>query len=145
MTTFKLNKQLEHDCHVLGQLSSCHLLLLDNALVPWFILVPETDITEFHELDTKQQQALLADINAISRFIKSEFSVSKLNTATIGNIVQQLHIHVIGRHEEDYCWPGVVWGRTEKQAYSTHQLDSISQALQTYFGDELKLTLTESN
>lgn len=137
MTTFKLAKQLKHDCHWMGKLNACHLLLLNNALVPWFILVPETDITEFHELDVTQQQALQTNINAISRFIQSEFSVSKLNTATIGNIVQQLHIHVIGRHEEDYCWPGVVWGRTEKQPYSAAQVTSISQALHAWFGDEL--------
>jgi diadenosine tetraphosphate (Ap4A) HIT family hydrolase len=137
MTTFKLNKQLEHDCHWMGKLKDCHLLLLDNALVPWFILVPESDITEFHELPDEQQLALLANINAISRFIQSEFIVTKLNTATIGNIVQQLHIHVIGRHEDDFCWPGVVWGRPEKQPYASEQVTHITQTLQAWFGDEL--------
>ncbi|HEY9052765.1 MAG TPA: HIT domain-containing protein, partial [Gammaproteobacteria bacterium] len=108
MTNFSLHPQLEKDCHILGKLDLCHILLLNNALVPWFILVPETSITEFHKLEQQQQHLLLAEINRISGFIENNFDVTKLNTATIGNIVRQMHIHIIGRHEKDFAWPGVV-------------------------------------
>ncbi|TNF39086.1 MAG: HIT domain-containing protein [Gammaproteobacteria bacterium] len=125
MNTFKLHPQLQNDCHMLGKLELSRVLLMNNALVPWLILVPETDITEFHRLGQMQQLQLLSEINLVSGFIENNFSISKLNTATIGNIVRQMHIHIIGRHEHDFCWPGVVWGRSEKQAYDTPQLEQI--------------------
>ncbi len=133
MTRFSLHPQLAKDCHELGKLELCHILLMDNALVPWFILVPETSITEFHQLEHKQQLQLLEEINRISGFIESHFTISKLNTATIGNIVRQMHIHIIGRHEKDYCWPGVVWGRVEKEPYEQSKVDEIRNALKHWF------------
>lgn len=132
MTSFNLHPQLEKDCHILGKLDLCHILLLNNALVPWFVLVPETSITEFHHLEQQQQLLLLTEINHISGFIENNFEITKLNTATIGNIVQQMHIHIIGRHEKDYCWPGVVWGRPEKEAYESAQVDKIKNALKAW-------------
>jgi len=86
------------------------LLLMNNALVPWFILVPEVQVTEFHDLPSEQQHQLLDEINALSGFIMAHFGAEKINLGAIGNKVRQLHIHVIGRFESDAYWPGVVWG-----------------------------------
>lgn len=132
MSNFSLHPQLEKDCFILGKLELCHILLLNNSLVPWFILVPETDIAEFHKLDQKQQQQILSEINLISSFIEDNFEITKINTATIGNIVRQMHIHIIGRHENDYCWPGVVWGRSEKQAYEQSVVDEIRSTMKQW-------------
>ena len=138
MTSFSLHPQLETDCHILGKLDLCHILLLNNSLVPWFILVPETSITEFHLLEQQQQHLLLSEINHISGFIENNFEITKLNTATIGNIVRQMHIHIIGRHENDYCWPGVVWGRTESKPYNMSDVLDITTLAESYLGPQFK-------
>jgi diadenosine tetraphosphate (Ap4A) HIT family hydrolase len=122
---FELHEQLRKDCHVLGRLDAGYLLLLDNALVPWFILVPETDETEFHQLDAKLQQRVLDGVNRVSAWVEENYEVDKLNVAMIGNKVPQMHIHIIGRRKDDYCWPGVVWASPEKKAYDEEQLDKV--------------------
>ena len=129
MTKLELDEQLRNDCFILGKLKCSQILLLNNALVPWFILVPETDVYEFYELDKDMQQNVLQEINDLSVFLKTEFKVDKLNVATIGNIVQQLHIHVIGRRRDDYCWPNVVWGNKEKRAYSEEEIEIIKSKI----------------
>jgi len=129
MTTFKLNEQLKNDCFVLGKLKFSKLLLLNNSLVPWFILVPEVDVFEFFEIEIETQQTILEEINELSKFLKNEFKTDKINIATIGNMVQQLHIHVIGRSKNDYCWPGVVWGAEGKKLYSNKEFSEIKNKL----------------
>jgi diadenosine tetraphosphate (Ap4A) HIT family hydrolase len=136
MGCFELDKQLLQDCHVLGQLDSSYVLLMDNALFPWFILVPQTMLTEFHHIDAPQQRQLLEQMNRLSEFIEQHFSISKLNTACIGNIVRQLHIHLVGRRETDSCWPGVVWGRAQRQAYPLNEVQRISGLLQQTLGSD---------
>lgn len=125
MSDFTLNEKLKNDCIVLGKLQFSYLLLLNNSLVPWFILVPETDETELYELNGDQQINLLAEINALSALVKKAFNADKLNVATIGNIVSQLHIHIIGRTKNDFCWPGVVWGAQDKKLYSDEEVCKI--------------------
>lgn len=129
MTDFSLNQQLDQDCITLGTLGDSILLLLNNSLVPWFILVPQTEASEIHEMPREQQIALLDEINLLARFIDHEFKPDKVNTAAIGNIVRQLHIHVIGRYEDDFCWPQVVWGRPEKKHYCDSELANIRTRL----------------
>lgn len=128
-TDFKLDARLENDCFTLGRLQSSRLLLLNNSLVPWFILVPETTATELYELPREQQLILLDEINLLSDHLKKNFGVDKLNIAAIGNIVNQMHIHVVGRSVGDYCWPGVVWGAEGKQAYEPEEVENITAQL----------------
>ena len=135
---FKLDARLENDCFNLGQLNSSRLLLLNNALVPWFILVPETTVTEIYDLPQHQQIALLGEINLLSSHVKQNFAVDKLNVAAIGNIVSQMHIHVVGRSVGDFCWPGVVWGAEGKQAYEATQLETIKAQLLDQLPDSFK-------
>ncbi len=115
MSEFKLDPRLANDCYIINESEGFYLLLLNNARVPWFILVPKTDKTELYELDKQLQQQIMSLINRISAFIKQEYQVDKLNIATLGNMVKQLHIHIIGRFQSDPYWPGVVWGREQKQ------------------------------
>ena len=127
--TFQLHEQLAADCHTLGHSGSTLLLLNRNALYPWFILVPESNETEFYRLDPNQQSELLALINQLSGFIEHHFAVDKLNIAAIGNVVSQLHIHVIGRNRTDPTWPGVVWGSTQFQEYDLQHVAQIKDLL----------------
>jgi diadenosine tetraphosphate (Ap4A) HIT family hydrolase len=129
MAGFELDSRLARDCIVLGRLDISQLLLMNNALVPWFILVPVTTETEIVDLSAQDQARLLQEINLISVFIREHFNITKLNTAAIGNVVSQLHIHVVGRDPADYCWPDVVWGRQERRAYSDEELHKISGAI----------------
>ena len=126
---FILDQRLAQDCHTLADLPLSRLLLMDNALIPWLILVPRVDKTELHQLTEAQQHALLDEINLISRFAEETFSPDKLNVAAIGNIVRQMHIHIVARKTNDICWPGVVWGIKQRQSYKQSHLDELSIAL----------------
>ena len=130
-----LDVRLENDSIYLGELNGTRLLLADNMLVTWFILVPYTDKTEICDLEPDQQGQLYKAINDVSHFIKSQYTVDKLNVAAIGNIVNQLHVHVVGRKKDDYCWPNVVWGTKEKASYTASQLDLVVNNLERYFAD----------
>ena len=125
MSGFALDPRLRADCFELGRLGFCRLLLLDNAAVPWFILVPETDVCEIIDLAEEQQLELLRLAGLVARFVRTEFPVDKLNIAAIGNVVRQLHVHVVGRSAGDYCWPGVVWGTAPPARYTGTQVDDI--------------------
>ncbi|MHC4997173.1 MAG: HIT family protein [Planctomycetota bacterium] len=130
MAGFEIHPQLLEDCHVLGRLGVCHLLLNRNATLPWFVLVPEVETTHFHEIDPELRTKIEDEVNALSRFVMSQFDVIRVNSAAIGNVVQQVHLHVIGRYEADPCWPGVVWGMLPSgPIYDEPWLEEITVAL----------------
>ena len=93
----------------MGRLEYCHVLLHKNALVPWFILVPEVSVTDLLEVPDTQRSWIMAECAAIAGFIKKHFRSTKINFAALGNVVPQLHLHVIGRSVSDACWPHPVW------------------------------------
>ncbi|HEY9201523.1 MAG TPA: HIT domain-containing protein [Gammaproteobacteria bacterium] len=125
----QIHPQLQQDCHLLGQMQACTLLLHKNALLPWFILLPTTEQQELYQLDATLQLQVHGEINRMAAFVNDYFNTDKLNIATIGNIVPQLHIHVIGRFHNDFCWPAPVWGQTERADYTAQRLEEIRQAL----------------
>jgi len=127
--SFELHPQLNADCFEMGIVNNCTLLLHQNALVPWFILVPHTQQTEIFKIESEQQFQLQQTINQIAEFIDAHFKPDKLNIATIGNIVAQLHVHIIGRYKHDFCWPQPVWGQTDARKYSPQILHTIKQSL----------------
>lgn len=129
---FTLNERLARDCHTLADLELSRLLLMNNALLPWFILVPRVEAVELHELTPPQQSQLLEEINLLSRFLQRHFSPDKLNVAAIGNVVRQLHIHLVARRRDDLCWPGVVWGEQRRTAYDQPSLDRIARRLRRF-------------
>ena len=110
MTEFSLHPQLEADCHWIGRLENCQILLHHNAGVPWYIVVPETQAGELHEMTMAERADVDWVLDEMARFIKRHHGSERLNLGAIGNRVPQLHIHVIGRHEGDPCWPDAVWG-----------------------------------
>lgn len=133
---FELHPQLATDCHQLGRLGEAQLLLNRNAAVPWLILVPEVAQQELLELPAERQAELLADCSRLGAFIKRRFGCPKLNFAALGNVVPQLHLHVIGRRSDDACWPAPVWGHLQASAsYSAVEVERLRSALI----DELEL------
>jgi len=140
MEAFSLDPQLAKDCLVLAESDTSLLLLMNNALVPWFILVPRTNETELHALDATTQAALLKEVNLLASKVKTVFAVDKLNLAAIGNVVQQLHVHVIGRRHTDYCWPNVVWGRSEREPYTEAAVAELVQNLLPHLRDTFRQT-----
>ena len=131
MTPFQLDPRLADDCFIMSESKQFIVLLMNNALIPWFIVVPKTDKTELHELDSTTQTQIFSIINRLSAFISSDYKPDKINVAAIGNIVQQLHIHIVVRYKTDCYWPGVVWGGTEKEAYKEKKIENIKLKLET--------------
>ena len=140
MKDFQLDRRLAHDGILLGELELSLLLMMNNALLPWFILVPRVTETELYRLSRSQQAILLHEINLISDFVQTEFTCDKLNVASIGNIVSQLHVHVVGRRLDDFCWPQVAWGRPERRAYTEAEIAHVSQRLQLHLQGQFKPT-----
>ena len=129
---FELHPQLDKDCFVIEEGDEFHLLLLNNADYPWLILVPHTDCLELHHMDIDQQLMWLYKIQQTSIFMEKHFDIEKLNVASIGNMVRQMHWHIIGRREDDALFPNVVWGSPAQSTYSKSQVESIQQAWALY-------------
>ncbi|MCW8931949.1 MAG: HIT family protein [Gammaproteobacteria bacterium] len=129
MKNFKLDTRLQNDCFILSESDSFFVLLMNNSLVPWFILVPKTDKTELCDLDETMHAQVFSMTQQISRFVLDEFKPDKLNVAAIGNIVEQMHIHIVGRYKSDVYWPAVVWGATEKEGYNELDVKKIKNLL----------------
>ena len=127
---FALHPRLVADFHRLGRVGSIHVLLRRNAMLPWFILIPESNALELYELTPDLRQALDAVADPLARFVKVYFSCDKMNVAAIGNIVPQLHLHVIGRRRDDCCWPQAAWGHVvgERQ-YSQEEIATLQANL----------------
>ena len=135
MTGFEINHKLLLDSHRLGRFHFCHLLLHKNSVLPWFILVPETDVTDLLDLPEELRILAMNEASHVSRFIKRELNYPKINFAAIGNVVPQLHLHVVGRRPDDPCWPVPVWGNlTETIDYSATRIDEITFSLAQRYG-----------
>jgi diadenosine tetraphosphate (Ap4A) HIT family hydrolase len=125
-----LHPQLAADCHVLGGSRGCLLLLHRNAAIPWFVLVPPSEVLELHELPSSLRADLDAAADRLAQFVKRHFACDKINVAAIGNVVPQLHLHVVGRRRDDACWPRPVWGHLDTSGvYETGGLARLTEAL----------------
>ena len=133
---FELNKRLAAGGFDFGSLGKCRVLLKDNAVFPWFILVPEVEssITELHELEATDYASVMFTIRQVSEFVEKHFDPDKINVAAIGNIVNQLHIHIIARTTTDPAWPGVVWSCDSKTPYEKEAALEIHEAYQRSCG-----------
>jgi diadenosine tetraphosphate (Ap4A) HIT family hydrolase len=130
MSEFRIHPQLLADCHRLGRLPACHLLLHRNAHLPWLILVPEMPVLDLLDLPPAQREQVLAECAQVSAYIKGDLGLPKVNFAAIGNLVPQLHLHVVGRTPGDACWPAPVWGNLPPgPGYSQHRLREIVAGL----------------
>ena len=120
---YELHPQLAADTHPLGTLGLCELRLMDDANYPWLVLVPRVaEARELVDLDAAQRHQLTDEIDLAARLLRDAFRPHKLNVAALGNMVPQLHVHVIAREENDPAWPAPVWGRVAARSYPPEAL-----------------------
>ena len=131
--TNKVNKSFLKDSHLIAELKLCSIRLIDNAKFPWIILIPKRkNITDISELNSKDQMLLMKEIVHCSKLMKKAFKTKKLNVEKIGNIVPQLHIHIIARSVKDSTWPLSVWV-VKGKVYSKGSLNLIITKLKKFF------------
>lgn len=120
---FSLHPRLAADTFVLGDFPLCRCLLMNDAQYPWLILVPRRDnLREVHELSETDQAQLLRESSWVSRRLAAQLNAGKMNVANLGNVVAQLHWHVIARFEGDPAWPAPVWGKLAAVPYTDEEL-----------------------
>lgn len=135
MTEFSLHPQLAADCTLAADAPLSQLLLMNDSQYPWFILVPRrAGLREIYELDSADQQQLLAESVALGRAAMQAYGGDKLNVAALGNMVPQLHVHHVVRRVGDPAWPAPVWGRHPPIAYTPQQCGERLAALRPLLG-----------
>jgi len=118
MSEFELDTRLANDSVLVADGPLSQVRLMNDERYPWLVLVPRAPgASEWIDLNGEQQRLLLAEINLLSRTLKREEEVGKINIGALGNIVPQLHIHVIGRHEGDPAWLAPVWGHGQAHRF----------------------------
>ncbi len=110
MSAPELHPQLQADCHDLGALASGRLLLSRNASLHWLLLVPDTEAIDLLDMPDDALALVMRDCQRISQWLKQAHAYPKVNFGALGNLVPQLHLHIIGRRPDDPCWPQPVWG-----------------------------------
>jgi diadenosine tetraphosphate (Ap4A) HIT family hydrolase len=132
---FVLDPRLEADTSVLGELGLCKVLLMDDARFPWIVLVPtRADLVEIIDLGSADLVRLIEEIATASGVLEAATSPNKLNVASLGNVVRQLHVHIIARFENDAAWPNPVWGKGEREPYAPVKRAEFAGKLRAGFG-----------
>ncbi len=132
MNAWHLHPDLADDTAPVIELPLCEVRLMDDANHPWLVLVPRVaDAVELLDLETAQRAQLTAEIDSASRALKALFKPHKLNVAALGNLVPQLHVHVIARYTDDIAWPRPVWGMAAARQYAPEQLVERVNALRS--------------
>ena len=130
---FKIDKKFLKSSHHIIELKLCSIRLHDNSKFPWVILIPKRNkITDISDLNFKDQILLMKEIVHVSKIMKKLFKTSKLNIEKIGNMVPQLHIHIIARSKKDSTWPLSVWVVKGKN-YTEAALSIMTQKVRKAF------------
>ena len=132
---FELHPRLASGSFEIGRLGGCRLLLKNNALFPWLLLIPEVEgIEDLHQLPPGQYEEVMLAMRRVSEFVASNFQPEKLNVACIGNQVRQMHIHIVSRAADDPAWPGTVWAYEGKRDYTEEEIEKIRLAARSFLG-----------
>jgi len=132
MPHFTLNPTLKADTFEVTKLDLCYIGLMNDKRYPWLVMVPmRSDLTELIDLQSQDQIQLMKEISFVSEHMQALFKPHKLNIATLGNIVRQLHIHVVARHQEDATWPQPIWGRGQNEPYGSEKEETINMLKST--------------
>lgn len=133
--SFALHPRLEADTLLLGELPLCRVLLCLDGRYPWVILVPRREgVREIHGLSAQDRATLMEEQAAVAAAMQAALSADKMNVAALGNMVPQLHVHVIARFEGDDAWPGAIWGAHPPLSYLGDQRDARVDQLRAAFG-----------
>lgn len=132
---FTLDSKLEADTAYIGRLPLSKVLLLNDARYPWLVLVPAyPDLYELYHLSKKERAQLIEETNWIAEKLADAYSADSMNVGALGNVVSQLHVHCVVRHQTDAAWPGPVWGHSPAQRYSDEALQQRIQDLRDLLG-----------
>jgi diadenosine tetraphosphate (Ap4A) HIT family hydrolase len=139
--SFELDDRLARDTFVIGDLPLCRVLLVNDARWPWLILVPRREgLVELIDLELADQTQLMDEAGRAARFLKTHARVDKINVGALGNVVRQLHLHVVARAVGDLAWPRPVWGHGAATLYE----DTAAQALIAAARDRMPVRLATS-
>ena len=137
---FALDSRLQQDTLPVGDFPLCRLLLSNDARYPWFILVPRrAGVSEVFDLSAEDQAQLWRETTMLAAVLKDAFSADKLNVATLGNVVSQLHMHVIVRKRDDGAWPAPVWGKFAALPYEPEQVVALIERLRLALPEDFQL------
>jgi diadenosine tetraphosphate (Ap4A) HIT family hydrolase len=132
--TMVLDPRLETDSTFIHQLKLCQVRLSHNAAFPWILLIPNREnIDEVMELSPSDQRVLMEEIVLASQAMKDLFHPTKLNIANLGNVVPQLHVHVVARYDRDPAWPGPIWNSGIHEDYTPQALAERLTLLKEFF------------
>jgi diadenosine tetraphosphate (Ap4A) HIT family hydrolase len=132
--TFQLDSRLEADTIPIGDLALSSVLLLNDARFPWFVLVPRiADVSELTDLSEEHSAQLMQEIRIATRVMLELSKPDKVNVGALGNIVTQLHVHVVGRFRSDPAWPGPVWGHGARTPYPDHAVTALIERAAALF------------
>lgn len=134
---FKLHSQLAADCAVVGRRNLALVLLHGDSRFPWCILVPQRKgIREIHQLDSQDRSLLMTESCELAEVMAELFGPDKMNVASLGNLVPQLHIHHVARYQNDEAWPGPIWGQGTAKPYDevglAQRLAVLRKAMERY-------------
>lgn len=134
MMEFTLDPRLETDTLFIEDWMLCRVQLMKDRRYPWLVLVPRREsIREIFELEAPDRRLLMDEICRASQAMSHALRPSKINVGALGNVVPQLHVHIIGRRTDDAVWPSPVWGRGAPEPYATGELAERVQILQSAF------------
>ncbi|GJE53553.1 MULTISPECIES: HIT domain-containing protein [Methylobacterium] len=120
-TVFTLDPRLQGDTAAIGDLALCSVLLMDDSRFPWLILVPRREgLSELTDLTPEDSATLMEEIRLATGVMQALSKPDKVNVAALGNVVAQLHVHVIGRFRSDPAWPSPIWGVGTAKPYPAH-------------------------
>ena len=127
---WSLHAQLQKDTIDIGDLALCRVLVIKDANYPWLLLVPRRpDAVEIIDLDEVEQAQLMTEISRVARALKEVTKCDKLNIAALGNVVPQLHVHIIARRTGDAAWPRPVWGVVGALPHDAEEVQTFISAL----------------
>ncbi|MFG6137818.1 HIT domain-containing protein [Halomonas sp. B23F22_10] len=130
MTDVTLDPRLIEDTHPVTELPLCQLRLMDDTRYPWLVLIPRRPgAVEVFDMSEDDQQQLWREAGLLGRALKETLGGDKLNIATLGNIVPQLHLHLVLRREGDAAWPGPVWGQGQAEPFGLDGLAAMRDRL----------------
>jgi diadenosine tetraphosphate (Ap4A) HIT family hydrolase len=123
---FTLDPRLASDTFEIGDLSLSRALLMNDARYPWVILAPRRrNVADVADLTSIDRAALIEEVARACEIVRAFPDVEKVNVGALGNIVRQLHIHIVGRNARDFAWPGPVWGAGSSRAYPESERQAL--------------------
>jgi diadenosine tetraphosphate (Ap4A) HIT family hydrolase len=133
MNLFKIDPELEKNSYLIAELELSKLFLKNDKENPWFVLVPQkTNAEELIDLNHEEQCMLMEEVTMVSNFLVNYYRPHKINVGSLGNIVRQLHIHVIARYGNDRAWPNAIWGTLPNHYFDDIELENIKSNFQEF-------------